>query len=159
MSGDLWLTLGPVKLTTKTTMTGIFNLLDLTHNPNHLFPHTSYVWESKLSMPTWCRLYEGPLASRWLLLSVASSHGTERTEQAFWYPLLWSLTTRAPASWPPLAIIIPTTPSLNAIQLRAHPIITWGRVDKTESTATNDFELLWKVVPNTCQCMEIDQQH
>lgn len=40
-SGNLWLTPGPVKLTTKTTMTEMFNLLDLTHNPNHLFPHTS----------------------------------------------------------------------------------------------------------------------
>lgn len=109
-------------------MRGMFNLLALTHNPNHLFPYTSCVWVSKLSMPTWCRLYEGPLVSRWLLLSLSSSYGTERTEQVFWYPLLWSLTTRAPASWSPLPIITPTMPSLNAIQLRAHPItVTWGK--------------------------------
>lgn len=60
-------------------MTGMFNLLDLTNNPNHLFPHTSCVWESKLSMPTQCRLYEGPLASRWPLLSVFfTRHGENR---------------------------------------------------------------------------------
>lgn len=45
---DLWLTLGSDKSTAK-TMTGMFNLLDLSNNQNRLF---SGVRESKLGVQT-----------------------------------------------------------------------------------------------------------